>query len=63
MLRESAPRAGFVDEAQYRTLLRQLRPDLREAGRKTGVGTLPGALAGIAENGARQVGDTLGASR
>ena len=29
LLRESAPRAGFVDEAQSRTLLRLLRPDLR----------------------------------
>jgi integrase len=29
MLRESAARAGFVDEAQYRTLARHLRPDLR----------------------------------
>jgi len=29
LLREAAPRAGFVDEAQYRNLLRQLRSDLR----------------------------------
>src|SRR5262249_32579615 len=29
MLREASARAGFVDETQYRSLLRALRPDLR----------------------------------